>query len=52
LRTMLFYQRSQQKKLGQYFVERDMLSFEEIERLAVEQREHNWDYGTGYECFR
>jgi hypothetical protein len=41
LNTLLFFQRSQQKKLGQFFVERDILPAEEVERLALEQKNHN-----------
>lgn len=52
LQTMLFYQRSQQQKLGQFFVERQILTFEEIERLAAEHREHNWRFETGFDGCR
>jgi hypothetical protein len=41
LNTLLFYQRSRQQKLGRYFVEHSILSAEEVERLATEQKTHN-----------
>jgi hypothetical protein len=41
VRIMLAFQRSQQKKFGQYFVEQGMLSPRELERLVVEMKEHN-----------
>ncbi|MEZ4600384.1 MAG: J domain-containing protein [Syntrophotaleaceae bacterium] len=41
LNTLLFFQRSRQKKLGQYFVEKEILLAEEIERLVQEQKNHN-----------
>ncbi len=41
LNTLLFYQRSRQQKLGRYFVEHCILSAEEMERLATEQKTHN-----------
>lgn len=52
LQTLLFYQRSQQKKLGQYFVEHAVLSHDEMELLAREQKEHNRRYGNGSALFR
>lgn len=51
LQTLLFYQRSQQKKLGQFFVENAVFSFEEMELLAKEQKEHNRRYGGGSPFF-
>lgn len=47
LQTLLFYQRSQQKKLGQFFVENSVLGHDEMEKLVQEQREHNRRYGNG-----
>ena len=41
LNTLLFFQRSQQKKFGQYFVEREILTSAEVEGLALEQKNHN-----------
>ncbi|MEZ4485424.1 MAG: J domain-containing protein [Syntrophotaleaceae bacterium] len=41
LQTLLYYQRSQQQRLGQFFVERKILTPAEIERLVREQRIHN-----------
>lgn len=41
LNTLLFYQRSQQQKLGRYFVEHCILPADEMERLATEQKTHN-----------
>jgi hypothetical protein len=39
--TILLYQRSQQDRLGSYFVLNHILSPEELERMALELREHN-----------
>jgi len=39
--TILLYQRSQQDRLGSYFVLNNILSPEELERAARELREHN-----------
>ncbi len=39
--TILLYQRSQQDRLGRYFVLNDILSREELEHAAWELREHN-----------
>jgi hypothetical protein len=39
--TILLYQRSQQNRLGNYFVQNHILSEEELERLDRELREHN-----------
>lgn len=47
LQTLLFYQRSQQKKLGQFFVENAVLGHDEMEKLVKEQKEHNRCYGSG-----
>jgi hypothetical protein len=39
--TILHYQRSQQDRLGKYFILNQTMSPEELERLALELREHN-----------
>ncbi len=39
--TLLFYQRSRQKKLGEYFLEQGLLSVKELENLLAENRRHN-----------
>ncbi len=39
--TLLLYQRSLQDRLGRYFVEKNVLSYSEIERMAGELKEHN-----------
>lgn len=39
--TILLYQRSQQGRLGNYFVQNNTLSREELERLAADLKEHN-----------
>ncbi len=41
VKTMVFYQRSQQQRLGQYFVQRGLLSAAELDRLLKELHEHN-----------
>jgi len=41
VRIMLAFQRSQQKKFGQYFVENGMLSQGELEQLVLDMKEHN-----------
>lgn len=41
LQTLLYYQRSQQQRLGQFFVEQKILTATDIERLVREQRAHN-----------
>jgi curved DNA-binding protein CbpA len=41
LKTLLYYQRSQQKRLGEYFVEKQILKAADIERLVLEQQAHN-----------
>ncbi len=41
LQTLLYYQRSQQKRLGEFFVEKKILSAADIERLVLEQKAHN-----------
>lgn len=41
VRTLLFYQRSRQQRIGQYFIDQGLLSAEEMERLAEELRRHN-----------
>ena len=41
VRIMLAFQRSKQKKFGQYFVENGMISQRELEQLVIEMKEHN-----------
>lgn len=41
VKALILYQRTMQKKLGQYFVEKGILSSEEIEHLAGKLTEHN-----------
>lgn len=40
-RILLAYQRTLQKKLGQYFVQRGFLSREEMERIVADLNQHN-----------
>jgi hypothetical protein len=39
--TLLLYQRSLQDRLGSYFVEKNILSSAEVERLVLDLKEHN-----------
>ncbi len=48
VRAILLHQRSQQSKLGDYFVEQGLLTMREIERLLGELAEHNLKYRHGY----
>ncbi len=41
LQTLLYYQRSQQKRLGEFFVENKILTAADIDRLVLEQQAHN-----------
>jgi len=41
VKTLIFYQRSQQERLGKYFVQVRVLAPDDMERLAQELREHN-----------
>lgn len=41
VRTLLWHQRGQQKKLGVYFVEQGLVPPGEIERLVAQMKEHN-----------
>lgn len=41
LQTLLYYQRSQQQRLGEFFVEKKILTAADIERLVLEQQAHN-----------
>jgi len=41
VRVLLYFQHSQQERLGAYFVRHNILETEELERLAREQGEHN-----------
>lgn len=46
VRTLLFFQRSQQQRLGEYFVEKGFLSAEEMDLMVEELREHNLQVST------
>jgi len=41
VKTLLFYQRSQQERLGQYFIMNKLLERDKFERFLAEMREHN-----------
>ncbi len=41
VRTLLAFQRTRQKKIGQYFVEKNLLSHAEMERMVAEMKKHN-----------
>jgi hypothetical protein len=41
VKTLLFYQRSRQERLGKYFVSHGILTEKDVERAASELREHN-----------
>lgn len=41
VRTLLFYQRARQKRLGEFFVERGLISRQEMERQVADLRRHN-----------
>ena len=41
VKALILHQRTMHKKLGQYFVEKGILSAEEVEHLAVKHGEHN-----------
>jgi len=41
LQTLLYYQRSQQKRLGDFFVEKNILTAGDIARMVLEQQAHN-----------
>jgi hypothetical protein len=41
VRTVLAYQRTQQKKIGQYFVENGLLTEKKIEQMVEELKRHN-----------
>lgn len=41
VQRLLWFQRSQQPKLGQFFIERGMLNVEELEALVRELHQHN-----------
>jgi hypothetical protein len=45
--TILLYQRSQQDRLGSYFVLNNILSPDELDRAARELREHNAGFLSG-----
>lgn len=41
VKTLLFYQRSQQERLGQYFVMHKLLAKDDLERFVADLQEHN-----------
>lgn len=41
VKTLLFFQRSQQERLGQYFVVRQLLTRDDLERFVADLQEHN-----------
>jgi len=41
VKTLLFFQRSQQERLGQYFVVHQLLSKDNLERFVADLQEHN-----------
>ena len=41
VKTLLFFQRSQQERLGQYFVVRQLLIRDDLERFVADLQEHN-----------
>ncbi len=41
VKTLLFFQRSQQERLGQYFVVHKLLAREDLERFVADLQEHN-----------
>ena len=51
LTTLLYYQRSQQRKFGQFFVEQGLLSPTAIEDLVAELREHNFQVSGTFSSF-
>lgn len=48
IRTLLFHQRSQQKKIGDYFVEHGLLNEASKEMLLNQLAEHNRKYSKGF----
>jgi hypothetical protein len=40
-RILLVYQRTRQKKLGQYFIQRGVLSREEMEQMVADLNQYN-----------
>lgn len=51
LTTLLYYQRSQQRKFGQFFVEQGLLSPTAMEDLVAELREHNFQVSGAFSSF-
>ncbi|PLX79269.1 MAG: J domain-containing protein [Desulfuromonas sp.] len=41
VKALILHQRTMHKKIGQYFVEKEILSAEEVEHLAEKMKEHN-----------
>jgi len=41
VRTLLAFQRTRQNRIGQYFVEKSLLSHNEMERMVAQMKEHN-----------
>lgn len=41
VRTILFYQRARQKRLGEFFIERGLVSHQDMERHVEDLRRHN-----------
>ncbi len=48
VRTLLFYQRSQQKQMGRYFVERGLLNEATLNQLLLQLAEHNQNFRKGF----
>lgn len=46
LTTLLYYQRSRQKRLGEFFIEQNILSSEDIERMVRAQLNHNRQFAV------
>ena len=41
IKTLLFFQRSQQERLGEYFIVHKLLAREDVERIVADMQEHN-----------
>lgn len=46
VQTLLYFQRCRQKRLGDYFVEQEILSPEKMDQLVTEMQEHNRRFRT------
>jgi hypothetical protein len=46
VQTLLYYQRSQQQRIGRFFIERNFLSEAQIEQLLADCRAHNHRYAA------